>query len=410
MMKKARTLVSINLINAGSTGSIMMQVAALAKTKGYDTYQIYPGHSRGNSAVPGDIQICSALWNKIYQRICRYSGFNGCSAFFATIRVLRKLKKISPSVIQLHNLHHSYINLPLLFRFIKKHNIPVVWTLHDCWAFTGHCPHFLYEGCDKWKTQCHHCPLYKQYPESAFDDSKRMYKLKKKWFCGVQNMTIVTPSQWLADLVKQSFLKEYPVEVIHNGIDLSVFRPTPSDIREKYGISADSKLLLAVSFGWGEKKGVDVIISLARDLPENDRIVMVGTDTLTDALLPKNIISVHRTNNQQELSQLYTAADLFVMPSREETYPTVIMESFACGTPVILYDAGGGKEIITEQTGKAVTCDDYKSLYDGILEICKESTYSREECLTHAENFDKNVTYSQYLALYNSIIGENDFC
>lgn len=406
-MSRSGTLVSINLINSGSTGKIMMQVASLAKQRGYETYQIYSGNRNGNAAIPGDIRICSEIENKIYQRICRYTGFNGCSAVLATWRVLRKLDKIHPTVIQLHNLHHSYINLPMLFRYIKKRNITVVWTLHDCWAFTGHCPHFLYAGCDKWKTGCYSCPLYKQYPESAFDDSRRMYRLKKKWFCGVQNMTIVTPSQWLADLVKQSFLKDYPVQVINNGIDLSVFHPIQSNVRETYDIPDDAKLLLAVSFGWELKKGLSEIISLAKDLPERYQIVMVGTDAETDAQLPKNIISIHRTNNQQELAVLYTAADLLVMPSREETYPTVVMESIACGTPVVMYDAGGGKEIITEKTGIAVPCDDYDALYRAIIQICESKQYNQYDCEEHAKSFDKKEKYEEYIKVYEKVNGAN---
>lgn len=400
-MAKAGTLVSINLINSGSTGKIMMQVAAVARERGYETYQIYPGHRNGIPAGPGDIVICSELENRIYQRICRYIGLNGCSAVLATKRVLRKLDKLQPTVLQLHNLHHSYINLPLLFRYIKKHRIPVVWTLHDCWAFTGHCPHFLYIGCDKWKTQCYDCPLYKKYPESAFDDSRRMYRLKKKWFCGVENMTIVTPSQWLAGLVKASFLKDYPVQVINNGIDLSVFKPTASDVREKYGIGAEEKLLLAVAFGWGSpQKGVDVIFSLARDLPENYRIIMVGAIARE---VPENIIWVPRTNNQHELAELYTAADLFVMPSREETFALVNVESIACGTPVVMYDAGGDAEIVDEKTGTVVPCDDYEALYKAIIEVTETKPYHREDCLSRAKQFDKNAKHKEYVQLYDAV-------
>ena len=400
-MKGNKVLISVNLSNSGSTGKIMMQVAALAREIGYKTRQVYPGRKGETPPRDGDIVICSEFWNKIYQRICRYTGFNGCSAVIPTLRLLKELDKIRPTVIQLHNLHHSYLNLPLLFRYIKKNGIPVVWTLHDCWVFTGHCPHFLYIGCDKWRTQCHSCPLYKQYPESAIDDSKRMYRLKKKWFCGVENMTIVTPSKWLAGLVEQSFLKEYPVQVINNGIDLSVFQPVQSDIRSKYNIPPDAKLLLTVAYGWGShKKGADVIISLAQKLPEDYRIIMVGA---IDRELPENVLLIPRTNDQQELAQLYTAADLFVMPSREENYPTVVMESLACGTPVVMYDAGGGAEIITEKTGVAVPCDDFEALYREVVRVCETRPYSEENCLNRAKTFDMHIKYEEYLLLYKQI-------
>lgn len=408
-MKKKKMLVSVNLGNSGSTGKIMMQVADLAKKRGYDTWQVYPGRKGAPPPAKGDIVICSEMWNKIYQRICRYIGFNGCSAVFPTLRLLKKLDKIRPSVIQLHNLHHSYINLPLLFRYIKKKRIPVVWTLHDCWAFTGHCPHFFYTGCSKWKTQCCDCPLYKQYPESAVDDSKRMYWLKKKWFCGVENMTVVTPSQWLAELAGQSFLKEYPIRVINNGIDLSTFYPVESDFREKYGIADEEKIVLSVAFGWGHiKKGLDVMVRLAQALPEHYRVVMVGTDERIDKKLPSNIISIHRTNNQQELAQIYSAADLFVIPTREENYPTVNMEAIACGTPVLTFRTGGSPEIPDDKTGSVVECDDFEALFQEVVRICETKPYSREDCLERAKNFDMHTKYEEYLALYECMTGAEE--
>lgn len=402
-MSKAGTLVSFNLMNSSSTGKIMMQVASLAKTKGYETYQVYPDNRYGNPPISGDLQICSGIQHKIFQRFCRHTGLDGCTAFFATLRILRKLDKIQPTVIQMHNMHSSYINLPLLFRYIKRHHIPVVWTLHDCWTFTGHCPYFSYAGCEKWKTGCYGCTLYRKYPKTEFDNSKMMYRLKKKWFTGVENLTIVTPSQWLANLAKQSYMKEYPVQVINNGIDLSVFRPVQSNVREKYGIARDEKMLLAVAFGWGApQKNVDVIIALAKQLPKDYRIVMVGA---FDGELPENVIFIDRTNNQQELAELYGAADLFVLPSREENYPTVVMEAVSCGTPVVMYDAGGSAEIINEKTGVAVPCDDYDALYQEIIRICQTMPFDRNDCLERAKSFDMNQKHEEYVQLYDAVTG-----
>ncbi|MBO5836932.1 MAG: glycosyltransferase [Oscillospiraceae bacterium] len=408
-MDDRKTLISINLANNGSTGKIMMQVAAFAKAQGYETYQVYPKRKGCNPMQAGDIAICSEFWMKIYQRICRYIGFNGCSAMIPTAKLLKKLDKLQPSIIQLHNLHNSYINLPMLFRYIKRNNIPVVWTLHDCWAFTGHCPHFTFVGCEKWKTGCYGCNQYKLYPESAFDDSRRMYRLKQKWFCGVKNMTIVTPSRWLADLVKQSFLKEYSVQVINNGIDLSVFRPVESDFRKRQGIKMEANIVLSVAFGWGStKKGLDVMVKLAQKLPENYQVVMVGTDDFIDQKLPDNIISIHRTNNQQELAGIYSAADLFVLPTREENYPTVNMEAIACGTPVLTFRTGGSSEIPDKRTGRVVDCDDFDAIYQEVLRICKDKPYSQKDCLMRAKSFDMKAKYKQYLALYDEALCKKD--
>jgi len=400
-MKDQKILVSINLSNTGSTGKIMMQIAAQAKGNDYVTYQVYPGRRGNNKAGTGDIVICSEFWSKIYQRICRYIGMNGCSAIIPTFRLLRKLNRIHPTIIHLHNLHNSYINLPLLFRYIKKQQIPVVWTLHDCWAFTGHCPHFDFIGCEKWKTECHDCPQYKNYPESLFDDAKRMYRLKKKWFCGIKNMTIVTPSQWLAELVNQSFLQEYPVKVIHNGIDLSIFCPTESNFRKQYSIEQEKKIVLSVAFGWGsEKKGLDMMIQLAQTLPKNYQVVIVGTDDRIDAKLPANIISIHRTNNQKELAEIYSAADVFVIPTREENYPTVSMEAIACGTPVLTFRTGGSPEIPNDKTGVVVNRDDFDAMYYEIIRICEDKPYSQQDCLGRAKTFDMHNKYEEYLSLY----------
>ena len=234
------------------------------------------------------------------------------------------------------------------------------------------------------------------------DTSKKMYQLKKEWFCGVENMTIVTPSQWLSDLVKQSFLKDYPVKVINNGIDLSVFKPVESDFREKYGL-VDKKIVLGVSFGWGYRKGLDVFVELAKWLSDDYRIVLVGTDANTDSSLPENIISIHRTDNQTELAKIYTAADVFVIPTREENYPTVNMEAIACGTPVVTFKTGGSPEIVDESCGSVVEVDDGDAMEKEIIRICEEKPYSNSACLERAKTFDMNDRFNEYVELYGEV-------
>ena len=311
------------------------------------------------------------------------------------------LKENHTELIHLHNLHGHFICFPIFFRFIKKHNIPVIWTLHDCWSFTGRCPHFVMMKCDRWKKGCHNC-LYpgKSYPQSYIDTSCMMWSLKKKYFTGINHCILVTPSQWLADLVKQSFLKGYPVKVINNGIDLSVFKPTESGFREKYGLE-DVKIVLGVASGWGKRKGLDVFIELAKRLLDDYRIVLVGTDDNVDKQLPSNIISIHRTQNQKELAEIYTAANVFANPTREDTFPTVNMESLACGTPVVTFRTGGCPEILDETCGSVVDCDDVGALEIEIRRICDEKPYSVEACLARAQKFDMNDRFKEYLDLYN---------
>ena len=215
-------------------------------------------------------------------------------------------------------------------------------------------------------------------------------------------MTIATPSQWLADLVKKSFLKDYPVKVINNGIDLSVFKPTESDFRQKNGIG-DKYMLLGVADGWGARKGLDVFVELSKRLnPAKYQILLVGTNDSVDKQLPDNIISVHRTQNQKELVEIYTAADLFVNPTREENYPTVNMESIACGTPVLTFRTGGSPEILDETCGSAVVCDDIDALELEITRIAEEKPFTMENCLIRAKQFDKNERFKEYIGLYQN--------
>lgn len=345
--------------------------------------------------------IGDRITRNVHLQLAKWTGFNGCFSFIATWSFLRKIDRYKPDIIHLHNLHNCYINLSMLFRYIKKKNIKVIWTLHDCWSFTGQCPYFTMEKCNKWRSGCHDCPQINVYPASKVDRTRTMWKLKRKWFTGVENMTIVTPSKWLAGLVKQSFLKEYTVKVINNGIDLNVFKPTESDFRQAHNLN-DKYILLGVAFGWGRRKGLDVFIELAKRLDERFKIVLVGTTDEIDKQLPDNIISIHRTSNQTELAEIYSAADLLVNPTREENYPTVNMESIACGTPVLTFKTGGSPEIPDEKTGYVVDADDIDAMEKQIIRICTEKVFDINDCLERAKSFDKSIKFNEYINLYKS--------
>ena len=382
----------------------MLQIADMAENRGHETLVCY-AKSRSNAKKQRaeDLPIGNRITRNLHLVLAEFTGLNGMFSWFSTKNFLRKIDKWKPDIMHLHNLHNCYINLPLLFKYISKNHIKVVWTLHDCWAFTGQCPYFTMVKCDKWKTGCHDCPSYREYPQSRVDLTKTMWKLKKKWFTGVKNMTIVTPSQWLADLVKESYLKDYPVQVINNGIDLSIFKPTESNFSSKHGIG-DKKMLLGVAFGWSTRKGLDVFIKLAEELDKDKfQIVLVGTDETTDKMLPKNIISIHRTQNQKELAEIYTAADLFVNPTREENFPTVNMEALACGTPVLTFETGGSPEIIDKTCGIVVPCDDVDALEAEIRRICETKPYAQAASLKRSKNFGKNEKSKEYVELYRKL-------
>ena len=392
-------ILQINTVyNRGSTGKIVRQIENIANAKGHKCYCAY--RYKENDEVGENLyQISSWLDCHIHNRLARWTMLQGCFSALYTRKFLRKINKLKLDVIHLHNIHANYINFPLLFNYIKKNNIRVIWTLHDCWTFTGHCPHFDMIGCNKWKTGCGQCPQKGEYPKAYVDTSKWMYEHKKKWFTGVKDMTLVAPSKWLADLTRQSFLKDYPVKVINNGIDLNVFKPAESDFRKKYGL-ADKFILLGVAFGWGPRKGLDVFIELSKRLNERYQIVLVGTDENVDKQLPENIISIHRTQNQTELAEIYTAADLFVNPTREEVLGLVNIEALACGTSVVTFNSGGSPECIDESCGVVVEKDDIDGMQKEIERIYAECPFSREACIQRAQNFDMNDKFAEYVELY----------
>ncbi len=395
---------SINMTVKGSTGKIMLQIAEKARENGFVAYT-YSTNAPGKKyrKLPpkpqGHHYYGTYLESSIHYVLASVFGRNGTYSRFATARLLWKLEKYKPSILHLHNLHNYCINLPMLFRFIKKYDIRVIWTLHDCWAFTGHCPYYDIVECDKWQTGCEKCPQYRNYPEERKDTSRAMYEKKRAWFTGVNAMTLVTPSKWLAGEVKRSFLKNYPVEVVYNGIDLSVFQPRKSDFRQKYGIK-DEFVLLGVAFAWGKRKGLDVFIELAKRLNGRFKIVLVGTDKHVDAQLPDNVISIHRTQNQTELAEIYTACDLFVNPTREEVFGLVNVEALACGTPVVTFQTGGSPECIDERCGVVVAKNDIDGMVAQIERIERERLMKAEDCIARAHAFDMEEKFEEYIKLY----------
>ena len=318
----------------GSTGRICTDIADMLISEGHECKIAY-----GRKTVPEKYKDIAyrigsdfgVKVNGVKARLFDNEGFNARSA---TKKLIKWIKHYNPDVIHLHNLHGYYLNVKLLFDYLKTCGKKVVWTLHDCWSFTGHCTHFQVPHCDKWQTECGKCIRAKDYPKAIFSHAKRNFKRKKQIFCGVPNLTIVTPSKWLAKLVKQSFLKEYPVQVINNGIDLTVFKPTASDFRKKYGLQ-NKKVILGVANVWEKRKGFDDFLELAKLISDDYRIVLVGVTDEQLKKLPPKVIGIKRTNSATELAQIYTAADVLFNPTYEDNYPTVNLEAQACGTPVI---------------------------------------------------------------------------
>ena len=351
------------------------------------------------TAVNGHTYFGSYLENGMHQVLGRLNGRGGCYSWLGTNQLILKLKKFDPDIIHLHNLHNCYVNVKMLFRYIKKYNKKVVWTLHDCWGFTGKCPHFLCNGCEKWKSGCDNCTALSEYPISTVDATKIMWRKKRQWYGNVSHLTIVTPSQWLASVVRQSFLKGNKVVVINNGINLDVFRPTTSDFRKENGLE-EQKIVLGVSFGWSTKKGLEDMVRLSVDLPGNYRVVLIGVDDSIKKDLPERIVALGRTSSMEELAGVYSAANVFVNLTKEDTFPTVNIESIACGTPVITLNTGGSGEMLDANSG--IIVDSYERMLVEILNVCENDMFSEYACVRRAQDFSDHNCVEKYLSLYES--------
>ncbi|MBQ3346284.1 MAG: glycosyltransferase [Synergistaceae bacterium] len=350
-----------------STGKITCSLAEEYEREGHEVriaYGRFPG-KRDDIAVR-----IGTMWDvHAHAIMTRLTDRHGFYSRRATRKFLKWADDYDPNLLWLHNIHGYYINIEMLFGWIKSRpNMKVYWTLHDCWSFTGHCAYFTMSGCEKWRTHCGNCPERNSYPSSLRDNSYRNYDDKRRLFTGVKDMTIITPSNWLAGLVRQSFLKDYPVEVRHNTINTEIFKPTPSNFREKYDLEG-KVIVLGVASIWERRKGLDDFVKLSEIL-DHDKfaLVLVGLTEPQIKALPGNIIAIQRTESPRELAEIYTASDVFFMPSREENYPTVCLEAEACGTPVIAYDAGGNSETLHDGRSCVVKCGDIEAVKNILAE------------------------------------------
>lgn len=377
----------------GSTGRIATDLYKVLEEQGHECLIAY-----GRGTAPEGInsyKIGTNLDTYLHVARTRLLDQHGYGSKKPTIELVKKIKEYNPDVIHLHNLHGYYLNLEVLFNYLAQSNKPVVWTLHDCWAFTGHCAYFDYIGCDKWKDECGNCPQKKIYPNSyGLDNSYNNFNQKKALFTRLNNLTIITPSQWLANLVKESFLNKYPIQVINNGIDLNVFKPTSSEFRKKYHLE-EKKIILGVANVWNQRKGFNTFIELSSKLDEDYQIVLVGVTEKQKNNLPSNIIGINRTNNIEELAEIYTVADVFVNPTLEDNFPTVNLESAACGTPVITYKTGGSPE-----SSYSPACVVDKGNYEAILHLLKGGAYEYALELDNRMIVGKNQMAESYVRLY----------
>lgn len=393
-------LLEINVnCGAGSTGRITADIAAAALKTGIDACVAY-GREYRETGVPS-FRFGSRADFLAHTALARLTDRAGFYSRSATRRLIDYIESYNPDVIHLHNLHGYFVNIDLLFSALAARCCPVIWTMHDCWAFTGHCSNFDYVGCTRWREGgCRDCPQKNMYPASYLADaSARNFREKRGIFRRLppERLSIVTPSEWLAGRVRESFMSDYPVTVIPNGIDLSVFRPTPSGFRARYGLE-NKKIILGVAGVWYGHKGLYDFIELSRLVSDEYRIVMVGVNDKEKKLLPGNIIAVSRTENAAQLAGIYTAADVFVNPSIEETMGMTTAEALACGTPVITYNRTAVPETADTSCGIAVSPSP-----ENILAALPHAVFPAEACMRRAAAFEKQQQCGKYTALIREL-------
>lgn len=397
--------VQINITQkSGSTGKIACQIKEYTKMMGGES-KIAFGY--GDKSDIEDLSLYSKTGTHLHSFMSRMFCMQGLWSYSKTIKLISFLKKQKPEIVHLHNIHGHFLNYPLLFSYLKKSQINVVWTLHDCWSFTGKCAHYFKAGCYKWKTECKKCPNLKTYPDSKIDLSTINYRLKKKYFTSVKKLRIVCNSDWLESQVRQSFFGDKQICRIYNGVDTALFRPVnDSGIREKYGIPEDKKIILGVSGVWKEDKGLGIFMKLSEMISDDYVIVLVGVNEIIMKKLPCNIVGVSRTENATELAQLYTCANVLLNPSLEETFGMVAAEAMACGTPVIVSDTTACPEIVKDGTGLVVNMRNIDEVYSAVCSIADaDKNEYTEKCLSNIrDNFSVEVMCENYYELYKNIV------
>jgi putative colanic acid biosynthesis glycosyltransferase len=395
-------------VNSGSHGRIAEEIGRLLILRGHESYIAY-----GRTAKTSNSELVK-IGNRIdfvFHLIkTRFFDRHGFGSLRATRLFVNHIDRINPDIIHLHNIHGYFTNIKILFEYIKKNKKSVVWTFHDCWPFTGHCSHFDRVNCIRWQSECFECPLKNGYPKSwLLDNSRNNFRQKKVLFEGINNMILVSPSYWLAEHLRHSFLKQYPIKVINNGVNLEKFRQVdPQKARTKFKIKG-KYVILGVASIWRKGKGLADFVQLRSLLDSKIEIVLVGLNSGQLRSLPDGVRGISRIESIEDLALLFSTADVFVNPTYVDNFPTVNIEALACGTPVITYKTGGSPETISDDCGLIVTKGEIDSLYSAIQEILlKGKDYFSLNCRSRAVNlYNKDERILEYLNLYNALYFNN---
>lgn len=410
-----KTLLQINpvlRVNT-STGRIMQEIGELAMQHGWRSCIAYSKGRDGIKSCQSEVIPVGNKWSTIWHGLeTRLFDRHGLASNEATRLFVKQIQELKPDVIHIHNIHGYFLNYQILFDFLAQSNIPVVWTVHDCWLYTGHCYYYSYAGCNKWQTGCGHCPQKKEFPASwLIDRSHQNYEDKKQAFTSLplDQLTIVPVSEWIREEMQHSFFQNNQFHVIHNGINTNIFNIyNPEQVKQKYGLNG-KHILLGVASIWSREKGFDDCIQMADLLHPDEMLVLVGVRPEQQKRLKKNMLGIPRTENIHQLAELYAAADAFINPTWQDNYPTVNLEAIACGTPVVTYRTGGSIEAITDQTGFIVPQGNVKEMLEAARLISQRGkAYYQQPCRTYAlENFRKEDRYQDYLDLYDKLTERN---
>lgn len=385
----------INSVCTGSTGSICKDIYNMAELHGHECYLAY---GRGKQPI-GYKSIKIGNKFDIYSHVLktRLTDKHGFGSKRATIKFLQKLNKLKPDIIHLHNLHGYYINIELLFDYIRKNQqIKVFWTLHDCWSFTGHCAHYLDNNCYKWQYGCNECKYHRLYPKSYKDNSEYNYFRKRKCFSNLNNLDIICVSSWLKNEVIQSYLHDYNIHLIKNGIDTTIFKYKGDGIIKEHN-RANKKIILGVANIWDKKKGFNDFLNLSKFIKEDMVIVLVGLSSKQLRSLPENIIGIKRVN-REKLVELYSSAYVYFNPTKEETFSLTNYEAQACGTTVVTYDSGGTSETLVNENTYLI-----EHSIDHFLKLLDTVEFQNIKSTENLYKFEKDNVYHQYMDLYASV-------
>ncbi|MDD7715278.1 MAG: glycosyltransferase [Mollicutes bacterium] len=381
--------------NVISTGKICEDIAKVAISHGYESYIAYGRLSK--PSVSNEIRIGSTIETYGHYAEHRLFDREGLASRFATKRLIKQIDNIKPDIIHLHNIHDHYLNYPLLFRYLATIDIPVVWTQHDCWAFTGGCMYFDMSGCEQWKSGCLNC---KEKRALLGNKAAYQFETKKALLSNIKNLIFVPVSDWLHSLLEQSVQQSRPIITIHNGVDLTIFRP----MDRTNNLKLPKFKILGVAAIWDARKGLVDFVELRSKLSEDYEITLIGLTPKQISSLPKGINGIQRTQNVEELVQLYSDANVFLNPTYSDNFPTTNIEALACGTPVITYRTGGSPEAVDKKTGIVVEQGDVNGLVEAIYRMKKEPL-SSADCRKRAEDyFEKDKCFEKYIELYNSLI------